>query len=222
MDRFAFTINRGYFDPGARTTYGQWKTVLKVVNRPAIKYFRADRTFVTDIRPVRLSWKTTGAAKLEIPGIGDVTNRTWIDVPIQRDTLFTLVLTPDLGPPVRKELRVEVSKEPPRIEYFSTSSACVREGAEVEIRWKVHGASQVHISPVLGSLPLEGRAKVRVGGECTLTLTARSPFGASATKVLALAVVRLSPLQPAPAGKASAPATRLDPHRIVQLTAIRP
>src|SRR5207249_9843340 len=49
VDRFAFTINRGYFDPGARTTYGQWKTVLKVVNRPGIKYFRADRTFATDI-----------------------------------------------------------------------------------------------------------------------------------------------------------------------------
>ena len=47
-DRFAFTINHGYANPNARTSYGQWKSALMAHNRPA----RAVTVKVTNARPV--------------------------------------------------------------------------------------------------------------------------------------------------------------------------
>lgn len=111
--QLGFTINKGYNDPTSRATCGQWKTVLGALNRPAIIMFSADRIALNDARPVRLSWEVSGAARLDIPGVGEVTSRTSIEVKIRRDTTLELVLTPSQGKSIRKSIQIQVSKAPP-------------------------------------------------------------------------------------------------------------
>jgi hypothetical protein len=150
------TINKGYTDPTSRATCGQWKTVLDVLNRPAIVRFSADRTALTDARPVRLSWEVSGATRLDIPGVGEVTSRTSIEVRIRRDTTIELVLTPSQGNPLRKSIQIQVSKASPRIHAFTTSAQLLDCPNPTRLAWSVAGAERVEIDNGVGDV--SGRA----------------------------------------------------------------
>jgi serine/threonine protein kinase len=177
VQRLAFTINKGYLDPTSRTTYGQWKTILGAINRPAIKQFSANRTLITDTRPVRLSWDVTGAARLEIPGIGDVTGRVFVDVRVRRDTTFTLVLTPDQGAQLKNTIHVQVSKDPPKILSFSTSRDLLTDATPARLHWNVTGAERVEIDNNVGDVTGRSHVDVLPRRDSSFTLTAISPFG---------------------------------------------
>lgn len=177
VQRFAFTINKGYLDPTARTTYGQWKTVLGAINRPAIRHFSSDRALITDARPVRLSWDVSGAACLEIAGIGEVTRQNSVDVRVKRDTVFTLLLTPDEGAPLRKSLQVQVCKDPPKIHSFTASKSLLIDATPVCLTWNVTGAERVEIDNSIGDVTGKSHVNVRPRRNSSFTLMAISPFG---------------------------------------------
>jgi len=193
VQRFAFTINQGFRNPSARTTYGQWKTVLTSLNRPAIRRFTADRTFVNDSHPVRLAWDVTGAARLELRGIGDVTSRTAVDVTVRRDTDFELVLTPDAGAPIAKRLRVEVDKRPPSIKAFTTSNALLTRPTPARLSWSASGAERVELDNGIGDVTGRSSIDVLPRGDTRFTLTATSPFG---VQTVATVDIRVSSTPP--------------------------
>jgi len=181
VQRFEFTINRGYLDPTARTSAGQWKTMLTTVNRPEIAQFVADRTLVEDSRPVRLSWSVKGERRLEVVGVGDVTGRAFIDVDVKRDTEFTLRLIPNEGPDISRSLRVHVSKEAPQIHAFSLSQDFVQDAKPVRLSWEVTGADHVGIDNGVGVVKSRSYVDLRARKDARFTLTAVSLFGVKAT-----------------------------------------
>lgn len=193
LGRFALTFNKGYLNPTARTTYGQWKTVLRTVNRPEIRMFSADRLFVDDCRPVRLSWEVSGAGRLDVLGVGEVTGLTSIDVHVRRDSVFTLVLTPDEGPPMQKTLQVQVSKEPPRIQSFTASKDFLAARELVRLMWKVTGAQRIEIDNGIGDIIGKSHVDVFPRRDCVFTLAATSPFGVVAKASVTVRVSKAPP-----------------------------
>lgn len=193
LQRFAFTINKGFLDPSARTTYGQWKTVLRSVNQPAIRHFTADRVLVDDARPVHLSWDVTGAARVDIRGIGDVSDKTSIDVVVRRDTTFELIVTTDAGAPIVKRIQITVDKRPPTIRSFTTSSALLTGPAPAQLHWQVTGAEKIEIDH--GIADVSGRSSVDVlpRVDTTYTLRATSTFGVVAVATVAIRVSTAPP-----------------------------
>ncbi len=193
LDRFQATFNEGYGEPGRRTTYGQWKAVLNAVNRPAIRRFEADRTMVEDSRPVRLSWEVTGAARLELAPVGDVTGRTCLDVTIRRDTEFTLILFAQDGSRLERSLSVKVSTEPPCIHYFLADRNVLKDSRPVRLSWKVTDAAKVELE---GVGDVTGMSSVEIAAprvDTTLTLIAASLFGVTARAQLRLNVWKEPP-----------------------------
>jgi len=191
--RFAFTINKGYHDPSARTTYGQWKTVLQTINRPAIHRFAADRTFVSDGRPVHLSWEVTGASRLEIDGIGNVANFSSMDVPVRQDTVFRLVLTPESGSAISENVRIEVDKQPPKIHFFHSAETLLKKATPVRVSWKVTGAEQLEIDHGVGDVSGRTFVDVLPKSETVFKLTATTLFGVSATATVRVQVSTAPP-----------------------------
>src|SRR5437867_4795447 len=61
------------------------------------KKISVDRSFVTDSRPVRLSWEVYVARRLHIRGIGEFTGTNWIEVHVRHDIRFAVELTPAAG-----------------------------------------------------------------------------------------------------------------------------
>jgi serine/threonine protein kinase len=191
--QLSFTINRGYTDPTSRATCGQWKTVLDVLNRPAIVRFSADRTALNDPRPVRLSWEVSGASRLEIPGVGEVTSRTSIEVEIRRDTTIELVLTPSHGSPIRKSVQIQVSKAPPSIHAFTTSAQLLDRPNPARLAWSVAGAERIEIDNGVGDVSGRSFTGILPKTDTTYTLTATSPFGVVARASVKIEVSKVPP-----------------------------
>ena len=85
---------------------------------------------------------TTGGAKIEINAVGDVTGRRFVDVCVKRDTIFTLLLTPDMGAPISKSLTIEVSKRPPTIHSLMANPSRRVNAKPVMLTWRVTGAER--------------------------------------------------------------------------------
>jgi serine/threonine protein kinase len=193
VKRLAFTLNEGYWQPSRRTSYGQWKVVLASSNQPTIASFTADRTFVQDLRPVRLSWQVTGAAKLMLSGVGDVADRTYVDLPVRRDTTFTLTLVPDQGPPLARTIPVTVSQAPPVIRRFQTSNAFLTRATPARLAWHVSNAERIEIEPGIGNVSGRTHVDVLPKADTVYTLKATSAFGKLATQTIGIRVSSAPP-----------------------------
>lgn len=192
--RLAFTINEGYFRVSQRTTSGQWKVVLRLATRPAIAAFSADRTHVADARPVRLSWRINGAGRVALSGVGDVTGRSFVDVRVRRDTVFTLTLIPAGGPPLTQSISVTVSKVPPVIHTFTTSATHLSRAVPARLEWRVSGADRIEIDAGVGDVSTRGHVDVLPRAATTYTMTATSAFGQTSTATVTVRVSTSPPV----------------------------
>lgn len=194
MEKLAHTINEGFRDPNRRTLYGQWKSVLKTLNQPAIRSFKPDRTLVIDDTPVHLSWDATGYERLELTHVGDVTNRTSVLVRIIADTTFELILTPPQGQPIRQAVAIEVSKRPPVISAFLASTDFLRDTKTPAcLTWTVSGYARLQIDHGVGDVTMDNSAGVLPKSDTTYTLTATSHFGVTATAQVHIRVSTVPP-----------------------------
>jgi serine/threonine protein kinase len=194
LRHFSFTISQGYANPAQRTTFSQWKTALGAANRPAILRFQADRTVVRDAKPVRLTWEVTGAKRLELAGVGDVTGRPSIDVPIRQTREFELILTPQTGRPVTQKLRIQVDDRPPRIHAFYADRQMVTDARPVELTWSVSGANHVEITPAVGDVTTASHWHVSPTRDTTYILKAISGLGMESSASVTLHVSRQAPV----------------------------
>jgi serine/threonine protein kinase len=192
--RLEITVNMGYQQPSRRITVGQWKAILGAANRPAIVEFAADPPTIVDRRPVRLSWSVTGAAKLSISGVGDVTYRAFADVQVRRDTVFTLTLTPPSGPPISQSAWVTVSKAPPVIHVFQTSRALLHRAEPARLSWQVQGADCLTIDNGVGDVTHLTHVDVLPRRDTIYRLTATSPFGVTSTATVDIRVSAVAPI----------------------------
>lgn len=199
--RFQATFNEGYADPSRRTTYGQWRIALVLartrISEPPveIQYFVADRQHLVDDRPVQLTWRITGpVARAQIHGIGDVTGRSSVRIPAPRsDTTLTLEAQSPSGKVARAQLRITVSKQPPRIERFEADNRVVVAGRPVLLRWRVsNDAREVHLSGV-GRVDREGSVQVWPRTDQVYQLCALSYFGAKAESQISIRVCKEPP-----------------------------
>ena len=115
---------------------------------------------MTDKRPVTLSWSTTGAKRLELRGIQDVTGLAGFQLRVQRTASIELVLTPRSGKPVVRSLKIEVDDRPPRIQSFTADRTFLTDRSPVSLNWSVQGAVRVEITPGVGDVT--GRTSIRV------------------------------------------------------------
>lgn len=192
--RLAVTFGEGYRTPAARTSYGQWRTVLGTRQVPSIVKFSVDRTLVDDLRPVKVTWEVAGAAAVTLTGQGAVTGRTEADVRVTKDTVLTLTVVPAVGKPLSKSITIAVSKVPPTIARFAASSTSLDRQPEVELSWEVRGpVGAVQISG-LGRVPAQGQRRVTQRSDMTYVLTATSPFGGVAKRQVAVRVSRAAPV----------------------------
>jgi serine/threonine protein kinase len=193
VKKFEFTFNKGYSIPMQRASYNQWETVLRAVESPIIRSFQANRTFVDDALPVRLTWHVVGAARIEIKGLANVTGREWLDVNVTRDTTFELVLTSFSGQQISKTIQIEVSQAPPVIHFFNCSTAMLTAAKPAQLSWRVSGSAQVVIDQGVGDMTARSNIDVLPRRETTYTLTATSLFGVS---VRAMVRVQVSTVPP--------------------------
>ena len=78
---------------------------IRVANRVAINYFKADKDFTIESVPVKISWVCTNAKKVEIVGFGEQESIGHIIVTPKEKTIYTLIVEDDFGE-YKRELKV--------------------------------------------------------------------------------------------------------------------
>ena len=177
-------IQQGFFHPTQRVTASQWKTVLQVTQPlPEIKFFRPDRDFVADSRPVRFEWEVEHASIILVNGV-IVSGVSYIEIAIQKDQVVELQAISPFGHEKTKRL-ITVSKEKPTLEYFDCERALRIDHRPSKLRWKVTNAALVEIDQGIGSISDEGEHDVMPRRETTYTLKAVTLFGMGAFQIVA-------------------------------------
>lgn len=91
-DKLSHTINFGYKNPVARTSYSDWKIALQAIQEPPkIKVFKSDKSAVIKSMDVELTWVIENAHTITIDnGIGQVPNSGSLKIKPQTDTRYKI------------------------------------------------------------------------------------------------------------------------------------
>lgn len=91
-DKLSHTINFGYKNPVARTSYSDWKIALQAIQEPPkIKVFKSDKSAVINSMDIELTWHVENAHTITIDnGIGQVQNIGSLKTKLQTNTRYKL------------------------------------------------------------------------------------------------------------------------------------
>jgi serine/threonine protein kinase len=112
-DKLALTINFGYRNPVARTSYNDWKLVLQAIQQPPkIRYFKIDKAAVIDSMEVELSWEVENAHTISIDNnFGHVQAKGSTKTRPTNNNVYTLVAIGYFGA-ASEEVKVRVFPTP--------------------------------------------------------------------------------------------------------------
>lgn len=91
-DKLSHTINFGYKNPVARTSYSDWKFALQAIQEPPkIKVFKCDKSAVINSMEVELTWEVENAHSITIDnGIGQIPNSGSLRIKPQTDARYKI------------------------------------------------------------------------------------------------------------------------------------
>jgi hypothetical protein len=107
--------------------------------------------------------------------------------------------------PEQVDIEMKNAAAPFAVEAFEASPNPVAAGQRVTLRWSVPGATEVTISPAIGTVPAEGSRAIDARADAEFTLTAKAADGQTATRTVDILVAGGAAAKPAPAQKTSAP-----------------
>lgn len=199
-----FTINAPKKDTTltikATTFFGQISTkkINLTVNRkpPQIDDFSTSNNTILDIKkPAILKWQIKGAENIFIDnGIGDVTNKNSVEVIPRVDSVYTIIATSYFGIISRKQVRVQVSKAPPKIKKFESNKQLVTKVEDVILYWEAENADKIFINKGIGDVTNSKTASYKITeGDTTFTLTAISYFGVKSTSTITIQTLKVPP-----------------------------
>jgi hypothetical protein len=144
--------------------------------------------------PVTLEWDVSpDAVAVEIAGVGSVSNTGTTVVAPRCDTTYVLRATSHFGRAIEATIDITVAKEPPRVEHFGVRPLFAREGAQIEVSWKVAGAAALQLAP-LGAVGSEGKQILTAPADGRLELFAESYFGVTVSRRIVVGIIRTTKL----------------------------
>lgn len=183
----------------ATTLFGQTSqkdlvlTVSK--NPPQIDHFSTSQNTLFDLKnPAILSWNVVGAENISIDnGVGDVTNKSRVEVLPRTDKIYTITATSYFGIISKKQLRILVSKVPPVIKLFESNKQLVTKVEDVILRWEVENAEKIFLDQGIGDVTNNKSALYTIKRDVTFVLTAISPFGVKTMSSITVQTLKVPP-----------------------------
>jgi hypothetical protein len=184
----------------AKNPFGEVSQKIKVSvskDKPIIKYFKSDvpNNFIQSKDKINLSWGVIGFEKIEIIGIGEVSNRKSIAInPPRKDTTIVLQATSYFGQISTHKISFTVNKQPPTIQAFHSSINTVFDkNRPAELSWSIYNAVSIEIDNGIGDVTNKRSVNVIPSRDAIYTIKATSFFGAVATSQIRLLVSKIPP-----------------------------
>ncbi len=163
---------------------------------PTCDSFVATPSTIVAGNSATIAWQTSNATRVSIDnGIGDVVaDGTRVVTPVT-STTYNLTVFGTQNRSVNCSVPVTVSSDPvPVCEFFTaTPNTLPANGGQVSLNWKVTGATNVSISPTIGTVAAIGTQNTNVTTNTNFVLTATDADG---DQVTCAAPVTLGTVQP--------------------------
>lgn len=195
-NKFIQTFTNGCLNPNSRTSYSQWKSVLKVTQSPPIiNFFRVDRTRVSDKKPIILDWNIDNES-IVLLNKQDVTGKNSLSMQIRKDTAFTLTARNPFGV-ASKKIRIEVSRDKPVIKsfYSNLTNNYIQSKKKIKLFWDVSGYEVLELNNGIGNVSKKNNITIEPPRkDMVIELRAISYFGQISVKKLSFTVNKHPPL----------------------------
>ncbi|MEM9822933.1 MAG: serine/threonine-protein kinase, partial [Bacteroidota bacterium] len=174
--KLANSINQGYFQPSARTSYGALEMVLKITQAPPnVLMFQLSKRYFAGRDPVKITWEVDGASTVSLNGQVVQSSGTDLVTPIV-DTVYQLVARNKVGK-VAKQLKLFVREQPLRILQFYANKTTLEHPGPVVLSWQVSNATKVWIDQGVGEVTQQSQTSVYPRKDTNYTLTVVNFFG---------------------------------------------
>lgn len=142
-DKIAKTINFGYQNPVARTTYDQWEKALEVAQKPPkIKFLSLSKSEILEGEEIVLSWSTDNAQSVEIIGVGKFGTIDKVNLKPSKSINYQIIVKGFYGELIEsRTVNVIVA---PTIQ-FSLSKSKIKIGESTRLSWNIKNASSVNL-----------------------------------------------------------------------------
>ena len=160
-----------------------WNSPIPKVPAPSCDLFTASPSTITVGESSTLTWETSNALEVYLNTVGAVSLDGTTTVSPADDITYILTLVGEEDQTVDCEVPVIVSEDSvPVCEYFTaTPDSFEAGGGDVELEWKVTDATDVSISPTVGTVGLTGTETLPVTESTTYILTATDDNGDETT-----------------------------------------
>lgn len=147
-DKMAYTINFGYKNPAARTTYKDWQNALKSIQQPPqIKSFIVSKTEIIEGESVVVAWNAENTVSVRIDGmpgiLGGIDKKS---VKPQTSTTYKIVFRGYYGE-ITEQIHVKVFPAP-KFKILKSEEPKIKKGKSTNLIWEIENAMDIKLSGV--------------------------------------------------------------------------
>jgi len=156
-EKMANTINFGYKNPAARTSYHEWQVVLRSIQKPPkIKFLTVSETEILLGDNVVFAWSAENAISVEIETIGLFGSIDKKSFKPTKTKTFKIVFKGYYGEVVeQREVKVIPA---PKFITLITDAPKIKSGSSANLQWEIENGSKVFLYGI-GKNPVEISSK---------------------------------------------------------------
>jgi len=143
-EKMANTINFGYKNPVARTSYHEWQTVLQSIQKPPlVKFLSLSRNEILMGENVVFAWSCENAVSVEIVGVGVFSSIDKKSIKPTKSTTYKIVFKGYYGEVIeKKEIKVTPA---PKFKIFKSEQIKIKKGESTSLLWEIDNISEARL-----------------------------------------------------------------------------
>ena len=143
-EKIANTINFGYKNSVARTTYKDWEIALKSIQQaPVVSFFSVSKKDILEGEEVYIAWKAENAISVEIETIGVFGSIDKKAIKPTKNTTYKIIFKGYYGEITEK---VEIKVTPaPKFKVFKSEQSKVKKGEATSLVWEIENISEAKL-----------------------------------------------------------------------------
>jgi len=143
-EKMANTINFGYRNPVARTSYHEWQTVLQSIQKPPIiKFLTVSRNEILSGENVVFAWSAENAVSVEIETIGVFGSIDKKAIKPTKNTTYKIIFKGYYGE-ITEKIEIKVTPAP-KFKVFKSEQSKVKKGEATSLVWEIENISEAKL-----------------------------------------------------------------------------
>lgn len=143
-EKMANTINFGYKNPVARTSYHEWQTVLQSIQKPPIvKFLTVTKKEIIVGENIVFAWSAENTVSVEIDGVGVFGSIDKKSIKPTKSASYKIIFKGYYGV-ITEEIAINVTPAP-KFKELSSEKNKIKKGEATSLNWEIENISDARL-----------------------------------------------------------------------------